>query len=297
MGVIAALGTAFFWSLSSLFFTAAGKEVGSLRVNRIRLLFAVTLVMIAHWITEGSLLPVNAGWQRWAWLGLSGIVGLTLGDSFLFQAYVLIGARISTLLMAFAPVMGAVIAWIALGEHLSPLEIAGIVITVAGISIVILDGGNGSGDGKDRKRYLFGILFGLGGALGQAGGLVLAKEGLSGSFPAISGVAIRMLIAMITIWIITLVSGQIPETLKVFKMPKALGNIAGGSIVGPFIGVWLSLVAVQLISVGVGSTLMALTPIIVLPISHYVYKEKVSSRAVIGTVVALVGVAVLTLFS
>jgi drug/metabolite transporter (DMT)-like permease len=297
MGIIAALATAFFWSFSSLFFTAAGNQVGSVRVNRIRLFFAVVLVMGAHWVTEGSLLPIHAGWQRWVWLGLSGIVGLTLGDTFLFQAYVLVGARLSTLLMAFAPVIGAMIAWVALGEHLSLIEVIGIVITVAGIAFVILDGSHGNENAKDRKRYLVGILFGLGGALGQAGGLVLAKEGLAGDFPAISGVAIRMLIAMISIWIVALFGGQIRETLAVFRNPKAIGNIAGGSLVGPFLGVWGSLISVQLISVGVASTLMALTPIIVLPISHFVYKEKVSKYAVIGTVVALAGVALLTLYS
>ncbi|MDD5370097.1 MAG: DMT family transporter [Anaerolineaceae bacterium] len=292
MGELAAIITACCWAMSSVFFTTGGKEVGSIMVNRIRLIFAVSLVMVAHLVLLGSLLPVNAGWERWMWLGLSGFIGLVLGDSFLFQAYVLIGTRISTLLMSFAPVIGAFIAWIFLKESLTPLQILGVALAIAGIALVVLEKPNGDGS-HDIRKYGIGILCGLGGAAGQAGGLVLAKQGLIGDFPAVSGVAIRMLVAMLAIWGLTLISGQFSKTMTAFQNKRAVHNVAAGSFVGPFIGVWLSLVAVQLTFVGIASTLMALTPIIILPVSKWVFKEQVTRRAVIGTLVCLVGVAVI----
>jgi drug/metabolite transporter (DMT)-like permease len=116
---------------------------------------------------------------------------------------------------------------------------------------------------------------------------------LTGDFPAISGVAIRMLVGMLAIWGLTLSTGQLSKTITAFRNKRAVRNVAAGSFVGPFIGVWLSLVAVQLTFVGIASTLMALTPIIILPISKWVFKEQVTRRAVIGTLVCLVGVAVI----
>ena len=141
-----------------------------------------------------------------------------------------------------------------------------------------------------------GILYALGGAVGQAAGLILAKKGLEGNFPSISGVMIRMLVAAAAIWALTLLSGQAGPTLRaLFKHPLTARNLLAGSMVGPFIGVWLSQIAVQNSYVGIASTLMALTPIIMLPVAHWYYKEHLSPRALLGTVVALAGVAVIFL--
>jgi drug/metabolite transporter (DMT)-like permease len=295
MGELAGLATSLFWALSSVFFTRGGQQVGSVNVNRIRLALAVCLIMLAHLATQGTLLPLNAAPERWLWLGLSGFAGLVLGDSFLFQAYVLVGNRLGTLLLALSPVIGALIAWIFLGERLAPAQVGGIVLSLAGVALVVLKGQNRNGAPHDRRRHVLGILCGLGGAIGQATGLVLAKKGLAGDFPAISGVAIRMLVAMVMIWAAALVLGQLRGTLAAGRNPAALRSIGAGAVVGPFIGVWLSLVAVQLTYVGIASTLTSLAPIFVLPISKFVFKESVNRWAVLGTLVAVVGVAVIFL--
>ncbi len=293
MGELAGLMTSFFWALSSVFFTRGGQQVGSVNVNRIRLVFAVILVTLAHLITQGSLLPLNAGLDRWIWLGLSGISGLVLGDSFLFQAYVLVGNRLGTLLLALSPVVGVLIAWIFLGERLAFIQIAGIILGITGVALVVLKGNSVNGIPHDGRRYVLGILCGLGGAIGQATGLVLAKKGLTGNFPALSGVVIRMLVSMIIIWIVAFALGQFRSTMKAASNLEALRTIAAGATVGPFIGVWLSLLAVQLTYVGIASTLTSLTPIFVLPFSRFIFKEEVNRWAVFGTLVAMAGVTVI----
>ena len=293
MGELAGLATSFFWALSSVFFTRAGKQIGSVNVNRIRLAFAVALVMLAHLVTQGSLLPLNAGSERWMWLGLSGFIGLVLGDSFLFQAYILVGNRLGTLMLSLSPVAGVLIAWIFLGEQLAPLAIAGIVLSLAGVALVVLKGTPGNGGVHDRRRFAIGILCGLGGAIGQAAGLVLAKKGLAGDFPALSGVVIRMLVAAIAIWVVAFLFGQLRSTILAARNTSALQAVGAGAVVGPFIGVWLSLVAVQLTFVGIASTLTSLAPIFVLPIAKFVNKEEVNRWAVLGTVIAIAGVAII----
>jgi drug/metabolite transporter (DMT)-like permease len=297
MGELAGLLTSFFWSLSSVFFTKGGRQIGSINVNRIRLVFAVLLVMLAHQVTQGSLIPLHADAQRWLWLGLSGFAGLVLGDSFTFQAYVMVGNRLGTLMSALSPVIGALIAWIFLGEKLALIQVGGILLSISGVILVVLKCRDGNGVTHDRRRFALGILCGLGGAIGQATGLVLAKKGLAGDFPAVSGLVMRMLVSLVLIWLVAVFMGQIRSTLEAARNPIALRAIAAGAVVGPFIGVWLSLLAVQLTYVGVASTLTSLAPIFVLPINKFVFKEEVTRWAVIGTLIALSGVAVLFLFN
>ena len=296
MGETAALITAFCWAFSSVFFTAASKVAGSIPVNRIRLIFAVFILLVVHTVMTGQLLPFSAEPYRWLWLGLSGIVGLVLGDTFLFQAYILIGNRLGTLLMAAVPMISSLGAWMFLNEELRLTAWLGMVLCTLGIIIVVMERKNGAANDTphEKRQFLIGILCAIGGAVGQAGGLILAKKGLADNFPSISGVMIRMLIAMIFIWGITILMGQARQSLtKVFSSSKTILNITGGSVVGPFLGVWLSQIAVQRTYVGVASTLMALTPIIMLPISKWYYKENVSYRALMGTSIALAGVVII----
>lgn len=297
MGEIAALLTAICWAFTSIFFSISGKLVGSAVVNRIRLFFASILLILAHLFIQGSFFPAGASLYRWSILGLSGIIGLALGDALLFQAYVLIGPRITTLMMALAPVFGTILAWFFLGEVLTPIELLGISITIAGVAWVVLEKRNGN-SADPKPHLLTGILMGLGASLCQALGLIFSKVGLEGGYPALSGVEIRILVAMLTVWIIAIVRRQFFPTFPILKAkPIALAWIAGGATVGPFLGVWLSLIAVQISPVGVASTLMALSPVLVLPLSYFFFHEKISFRSVFGTIAAITGVAIITIFS
>jgi drug/metabolite transporter (DMT)-like permease len=296
MGEIAAILTAVCWGLSSIFFTSTSKKVGPVPVNRVRLLFAVPLIGVTHLLLTGQLLPLQAEPYRWLWFGLSGICGLVLGDTLLFTSYSLIGNRLGTLMMSTVPVISSLGAFFFLGETMDPRSFLGIIICVSGIGLVVMDRriGNGNGSAPEKRRFWLGILAGLGGAIGQAGGLVLAKQGLGGDFPTISGTLIRMLVAMLFIWAITIFMRQARQTLeKVFTSSKVVMNIFAGSFVGPFIGVWLSQIAIQNTYVGIASTLMALTPVFLLPVAKWYYKEDISLQAVFGTVIALVGVTII----
>jgi drug/metabolite transporter (DMT)-like permease len=296
LGEIAALITSVSFSATSTFFTLAGRQVGSLVVNRIRLIIALILLIPTHWVLLGQPLPLNAGPERWFWLGLSGVIGLVLGDAFLFQAFIWIGPRISMLMMSLAPVLAAVAAWVFLDEVLSLGQIIGIFITLAGIAWVVLDQNGGNSETPLQKNYFRGILFALGGAMGQAMGLVTAKFGLSGDFSPVSANFIRMAAAALAIWGLTIFQGQARKTFQNLKpVPQVLWLILGGSITGPFLGVSFSLLAVQRANVGVASTLMALPPVILLPVGYYLFKERFSWQAVAGTFLAIIGVATLFL--
>ena len=298
MGEIAALVTSLCWALNSIQFTLAGRRVGSEVVNRVRLILAALYLSLAHLFLRGELWPIQAEPFRWGWLGLSGVIGLVIGDACLFQAFLFIGPRRSMLLMTLVPVMSALMAWAWLGEILSPVEMGAVLLAVGGIAWVVSErqrGQSQAGPPGREHRYALGVLLGLGGALGQALGLVTAKQGIAGDFPSLSATVIRMLVAAAVIWLLTLVRGQVGTTWRALGDGRTRAFLVGGSLIGPFAGVWLSMVAVQHAQVGIASTLMALSPIILIPLDHWVFHEPISPRSVAGTVAALAGATILFL--
>jgi drug/metabolite transporter (DMT)-like permease len=292
IGEIAALATALCWSFTSIFFTIGSLRIGSVVVNRIRLALAAIFLIIAHVILTGEIIPFEAETYRWFWLGLSGLSGLVIGDAMLLQAFVLIGTRLSMLMMSLVPIIGAVLAWIFLNEVLSPIEIVAILITVGGITWVVADK-NRDKTGVKGKQLVLGILLGFGGAAGQAVGLLTSKKGLEGDFSALSGNLIRMIVAASVMWLLTIIMGKAGATLAKFKDVQARRAIIGGVFFGPFIGVWLSLVAIKYARIGIASTLMALTPVILIPLVYWLFKERITIGALIGTIAAVAGVAIL----
>ena len=294
IGELAALATSLFFSFGSIFFTLAGRRVGSMVVNRTRLVAAVALLSVTHWVMFGIPLPLHAEPERWLWLGLSGIAGLALGDMLLFQAFVIIGPRLSMLMMSLSPVIAAIQAWIFLGETMSAGQMAGILITLGGITWVVIER-NGNNNQRNRD-YARGILYGLGGAIGQATGLVLAKNGLFGEFSPISGNVIRMITAAVVLWMMTFIQREAGKTLRTLAEDcRGVGFTIAGAIAGPFLGVSFSLLALQRTEVGVASTLMALPPLFLLPLSYVIFKERFGWGAIAGTFLAVFGVAILFL--
>ena len=294
MGEIAALATSFCWSFTSIQFTLAGQRIGSAVVNRARLVVAVLYLSLAHLLLQGELWPIHAEPFRWGWLGLSGTIGLVLGDSCLFQAFLLIGTRRAMLLMTLVPVISTLVAWGWLGETLHPVEMGAVLLTVSGIAWVVSERQPAQGPSVESKgQYALGLLLGLGGALGQALGLVTAKQGLVGDFPSLSATLMRMVVATGVIWLLTLARGQVGATWQALRDRKARRFTAGGALTGPFIGVWFSMMAVQRAHVGIASTLMSLSPVILIPLGHWIFREQISPRSVAGTAVALAGATVI----
>jgi drug/metabolite transporter (DMT)-like permease len=63
------------------------------------------------------------------------------------------------------------------------------------------------------------------------------------------------------------------------------------TLFGPFIGVSLSLMAVQYARAGIASTLMALTPVLILFPYALIYKQKITPKEILGVIVSMTGVA------
>ncbi|HKK60365.1 MAG TPA: DMT family transporter [Salinivirga sp.] len=294
-GEIAGIGTAVCWTATSMFFEAAGKRIGSLSVNLIRLFMAFFLLGTVTWITRGYFLPLDATTHNLTWLALSGLIGFTIGDLLLFQAFVVVGARISMLVMALAPPVAAIAGWIILGEAMTTKGLLGMMITLTGIMMVVLNRPAKEQNGKKPKlRDWFenplGLLLAFGGAAGQAVGLVLSKKGME-NYDVIASTHIRVMAGAIGFMIVFTFMRRWSRVFSALKDKKGMLFTSGGAFFGPFLGVTLSLVAVKFTSAGIAQTLTSLVPVIIILPSVFIFKERVTPREVLGAFVAVAGVA------
>ncbi len=294
VGEWAALGTAALWSGSYLAFTAAVRRIGADRVNRLRLLFAVVILATAHLAVYGVPLPMGVDASRWLWLGLSGVIGFTIADAFLFRALYHLGPHRTSVVTALIPVSSAFMAWITLGQKLSGLQFLGVAVTVLAVSLIVSARPRDE-DVAGLRNPKLGVLFALGTVVAQSARYLLSLKGMSGGFPVLSTNVLQILAATVAAWILALVKGQGRETFRGLRDRKAAAATATGALVGPVLGVTMSLVALSNSSVGIASTLMALTPVFLLPLSALAFHERITWRSALGTVLAVGGVAVLWL--
>jgi drug/metabolite transporter (DMT)-like permease len=292
IGELSALITAVLWSGTAIAFTEAGKIVGSYVVNISRLVLATVYLIITILIFN---LNFQISWEQIYLLGLSGVIGLVFGDGFLFKSFQYIGARLSMLVMTLSPPLAALSAYLYLGEELSSWGILGIVITISGVSIVVLKRSEQPTD--DYKKNNIGYLFAFLGAVGQAINLIFAKEAFQlGEINGFVATFYRMIPSIPFMYFLGFLYRKRRNSIWILKEKKeALKYIIIGSIIGPYLGITFSLIAVAYTFVGIASTLMSTVPIVMLPIVIFYYKEKLSTISVVGAFIAVVGVAILFL--
>jgi drug/metabolite transporter (DMT)-like permease len=298
-GQLAALGAATCWAFSALFFANATRSMGVLSLNIIRLVLGFGFLSAAAWALRGLPLPTDASPHAWAWLAVSGLIGFVFGDLCLFMAYVRIGTRLASLMMALAPLLTAVIGWLLLGETLTGRDALGMTLTVVGIGWAVFDrspaGSASAHELAQQPRALFwGLALGFGGALGQAGGLVLSKLGM-GDYDAVAATQVRVLAGTAGYVLILTALRWWPRVGESLNDRRALGFASLGAFFGPFLGVSLSLYSVRHTVAGVAASIMALQPVIIIPLVVLLYRERVGIGGVLGALVAVAGVALLFL--
>lgn len=295
IGEIAALLTACCWTGSSLAFSAAGRRMGSLTLNLVRLVIAFVLITIICLVRRGTFLPFDAPLRTWSWLLTSGFVGYVFGDICLFRAFVLIGPRLSMLIMALAPPMAALLGFFLLNERISSLGVLGMIVTTLGVVWVVRErpeSKNSDSETTDKDSLKQGILLALGGAAGQAGGIVLSKVGM-GNFDPIASGQIRVLAGILGFSAIFTMIGWWKNVQGGVRDTQAMKYASMGAFMGPVCGVSLSLFAVQHTETGIAATIMSTSPVLIIPILILSGQERVSARAGIGAIIAVIGVAML----
>ena len=303
LGELISLIVAASWTVTALFADKASHRLGSMTANVLRLSLAIIFLGLLLWITVGHPYPVYASGKAWLWLTLSALVGYLFGDWCLFNCYLSIGARFGQLFMTLAPPMAAIAGWIILGETLTWTSMLAMAVTLSGIAISIL-----SRD-ADHKMHLTlpfkGVLLGLGAGLGQGVGLVLSKVGMQHYTDAIPADApklmadmlpfastmIRAIIGAAGFIILMTIQKGLPQLKRAIHDPIGMRYALIMTLFGPVFGVSLSLMAVQYTGAGIASTLMALTPVLILFPYAFIYKQRIKLREILGVAISMTGVA------
>jgi drug/metabolite transporter (DMT)-like permease len=292
VGELAALGTALCWSVTALFFAEASLRVGSLVVNVLRLVMALGMLMAVGWATRGLPWPTDATPHAWLWLSISGVIGFAFGDLCLFRAFVLIGPRLSSLIMSLAPPIAALLGYWVLGETLELHHALGMTLTLAGVGWALTDRQPAGSTPGDRRSRMLGVLLAACGALGQAGGLVLSKHGM-GDYDAFAATQIRVLAGAVSFAVVfTAIRGWL-RVGTALRNSRAMLLTGLGALFGPFLGVSLSLLAVQHTQAGIAASIMAVYPVMIIPIVVLLGREQVGRGGVLGTILAVLGVVLL----
>ena len=299
-GELISIGVAFSWTATALLSEYGSKRMGNLTLNVLRMGFALLFSLVLFWAMTGNPLPANASSEAYGWMLLSGLVGYVIGDYCLFQCYIIIGSKFGQLFMTLAPITAAIMAWFTLGQSLQPTAILAMAVTLAGIGITIL--GRGDGHRVSLKLPLNGVLFAIGAAICQGVGLVLSKIGMNQYEASMTATTPSWLLPFFANFYRCIAGIVGFAILMYFKetfapLRRSVGDRKGmtaavaTTIFGPFVGVGCSLMAVQYTAAGIASTLMALTPIIIILPAWWLFRQPITFKSVIGAIISVIGVS------
>ena len=288
LGQLAALTAAAFWAVASILYHRAGAHFSALQMNLIKgaiaspLLFGMSALL-------GAPLVFSAG--LWL-LALSGVIGITVGDSCHFAALRRLGPWHAMLLEYLAPPLAAFMAWLFLNDGLSGIEIIGAFVTLLGVLLVVTE----RAPNQQPSLSISGLLFGCGAALCQATGLVMAFSVLQNDvIDPLSAAFIRLAAGSILLALIVGIS-QRHAFQAIFRQCRAINPLPllGAIFFGTFLAIWLQQLSIAHINPGLTQTLLSTAPLFLIPIS-LLKKQKITVRSLFGALVSLGGIAILFL--
>ena len=287
---LAALGTATCWATTGILASDAIRALGAFHFNLIRQVF-VSVILAAVVLTSGTLaLP---GWEAVAVLALSGVVGILLGDTLNFAAVGRLGPRRAGAVFALNAPMAAVLGWLVLGERLGWQAGLGIGITVVGVALAIL---GRPASGAHRLEQVWGglgvgILFGLGAALGQATGALIARPYMAGGLDPYVGSLVRVGASGLAMGVLAALPFAPPAPRAVSG--RVLALTAATALIGLLLGMTLFLYALQGSQTGIIATLSATSPVIILPLLWLRTGQRPSAMSWAGALLAVAGLALI----
>lgn len=320
MGEFAAVGAALSFGFASTLFTLSGRRYGPLLVMQGSVPVGLLCIALIHWFFIGYVIPINIGWETWFWLSISGATGFWLASICVMNAFIRIGPRLTLLIASINPILSAILAWFLLDQTLESKAFIGIFITISGIGFVVTEGDDTHPE-RTPEIFRAGMFYAIGGAVLQAGGFIFSTLGVSavgdalprtlydlaphysviaGQIPIspdpLSASFIRLTAGSIVLWAVAAIRGDILTNLRTLvNFPVALRQLMAAAITGTVMGASLVLVALQNAPVGIATTLINLTPIFLIPIGYVVFKERISPRAIVGTLIAIAGIGVIFL--
>lgn len=287
-GETAALVAALAWAVASVIWARAGRTIHPLDLNLFKGLIASFLLVLT--LAFQRELFVSVELRAVLLLGVSGAVGIGLGDTAYFEAINCLGARRALLLVMLAPPLAGLTAWVFLGERLGASAWGGIALTIAGVAWVITER-YAEADGRP-SRLLRGVGMGVVASLAQVAGAVLSRAAFAQTAVTPLMSALLRMAAACVVLIVWVVAARSRRQRTHERSHRVWGLAALAAVVGTYVGISLQQFAFKYTNTGVAQTLLSTSPLFILPIAVWM-GERVSPRAVAGVVLALLGIAML----
>jgi drug/metabolite transporter (DMT)-like permease len=289
LGQSACLTAALLWAAAVVLFRSPIAAWGPRTANLTKCLLGTLLLALTLPFFGGLAAYSVASTRDLVLIALSGLMGLTIGDTLLFAAIGRLGAHRTLVLGTSAPVFAGLLATVT-GERLSVGQLGGAAVVLVGVAIVV-----GPGDSKPdggTRVVLGGIAFALLAAFGQGAGIVLAKEGLDtlGAMPA---TLLRLAAGTVGLLAAAFLSGTHGRLRAAFRDGPSMRRMLPAAFLGTYLALLLMMVGVALAPATIAAVLLATSPIFSLVIEAVADRRRPTALAVVGTIVAVVGVAVL----
>lgn len=285
-GELAAISAALIWAIASVIYIGIGRQLSPLVLNLIKGLIGIVLLILTL-LLKGELLP-QIGATAIGLLALSGVVGIGLGDTAYFEALNCLGARRALVLESVAPPLAAVMALVCLQERLTSGAWAGIALTIVGVTWVVIERTHDTG--QPQQHLWRGTVFGLLAALGQASGAVLSRAALAGTtIDPLWSALIRLVAGGLVLVVWLQLQKRTVQELKPLRSPRFLIILTVTAFASTYLAIWLQQVSLKYTAAGIAQALSATSPLFVIPIA-IALGEKVSVRAIVGVLLALIGI-------
>jgi drug/metabolite transporter (DMT)-like permease len=283
LGIGLALLSAFGWAVGSTLYKRLG-DVSPYGLNLVGGVMSLGLLGILVAFAGGMSVANEALWL----LAVSGVVGITLGDSFYFVALQDLGAHAVVVLSMLAPALTVVLAVLLLGETPSLQAFGGIALVIAGVSAVLWSRVSDAASGSSKR----GVVFGLLAVLMMALGTVITKRGLDG-VTATDATMVRAASGTLGLLVWGAVGGSLGEWTAKFRDAKTLGNVLLAVTVITFGGFWALHASLKHVDAAIAAVVSATEPLFVIPLAALVLGERIGAAAIVGTLVTAAGIALI----
>jgi drug/metabolite transporter (DMT)-like permease len=297
LGECSALAASLIWSCSVTIYRAWGQELPAQTLNLFKLLVALIgyTGLIAVLYATGCPPTWPTTWEKIGWLTVSGVIGFTIGDTFFFASISRLGAQLSSAIQCLTPPITALINWLYLETALSFPQMIGLTITVFAVMAVILAGSPVTGLRVGSRGWWYGLLFAVLSAIFNAisysmMGHLFKNENL------FCCLTIRIAPALLLLVIPAMFTPLGRSGVRLMLVwPKRLAYLTLAAFLGTVVGMTFLSLAFQHTSSEIVSTLATTYPVWVIPVASFFLKEHPKPIQILGTILAVVGVALLAI--
>lgn len=295
IGEAAALAAALSWAGSCQVHTMAGRIIGPVTVTVARIpLYLVGIGLVVYLSGANISMPPGA----LLFITASALFGITLSDPFLYAAAVSIGPRLSLLIQSLSACITAVLGFFFLGENLNVMGWIGIVTASFGVAFVLMEGGVKQGtdlSGLTRLQILRGAGMAFLSATCMALAFLVLKQAIILGLDPVWATFLRTSIGGAFLWLFTFLRGHMFATLKSVYSSWMVMRLLILACCVSTVGNCLAPVAIKYTEAGIVATLVGLQPVMIIGITAIVERKAPTLRAVIGTVIAFSGAAMIFL--